>query len=317
MSSFLNFFRKKRMHNRAVLILGNGRSGTSVLTRCLNFMGVDLGNDKMLGPNKKINPKGYFENETIIHLHKQLGAVLRFRPSPEGYENSPQVVPIKNKIKDYVYEQFKDKEVWAWKDPRTNDYLALWKDILADLRVEPNCVIVVRNPIDVVASNVRAWNRDETWALRQWQLRTLFSIRDTYGLKRMIVSYEELFNHTLECLRKISTTLDLPWPEDEAELKCKIESFIDPKLQTSNSNTSLEDFINHGDVTQDVKDLYLLALEGTKSQEVFQSKAYHERVEKLYQDYLNDYGVLHRDPPKPEKNNCQNSLFNVKIEYKH
>jgi len=31
------------------------------------------------------------------------------------------------------------------------------------------------------------------------------------------------------------------------------------------------------DIAEDVKALYLLALEGTKSQEVFQSRAYHER----------------------------------------
>lgn len=292
-------FKTKKMNNKAVLILGNGRSGTSVLTRSLNFMGVDLGTDDFIRA-RKANPKGYFENKPILEYHKRLGSVLRFRPSPEGYEKSLKVVRIKNELKNYVYEQFKDKEVWAWKDPRTNDYLVLWKDILNELNVEPHCVIIIRNPIDVVASNKRAWNRDETWALRQWQLRTLFSLRDTYGSKRIIISYEELFFHTLECLRKISAELDLPWPSDEAKLQSQLDSFIDPKLQTSNSNTDLTDFIQNEEIGQDVKDLYLLALEGTKSQDVFQSKAYHEQVEKLYQEYLDNYGVLERTPPTQE-----------------
>ncbi|MEC2304960.1 MULTISPECIES: hypothetical protein [Heyndrickxia] len=65
--------------------------------------------------------------------------------------------------------------------------------------------------------------------------------------------------------------------EDETELRQKIESFIDPALQTSHSHTSLDDFMQREDITEDVKALYLLALEGTKSQEVFQSRAYHER----------------------------------------
>lgn len=289
--------KKRKPKSKAVLILGNGRSGTSVLTRALNFMGVDIGDDKFIKA-KAANPKGYFENKRILEIHKKIGSKLKFRPSPKGYENSKKIRPYKEELISYIQEQFLHKPVWAWKDPRTNDYLALWKDILRKLNVEPHHVVIIRNPIDVVASNKNAWDRDEEWALRQWQLRTLFSLRDIFGGKRVIVSYEELFDNSLECLRRISKTLNLPWPQDEDKLKSQLDSFIEPNLQKSNSGTSIDEFVNRQDVNQDVKDLYLLALEGTRSQDYFQSQEFHDRVEKLYQEYLNKYGTLKRNPPK-------------------
>ena len=216
--SFFRSLKKQEPVSKAVLILGNGRSGTSVLTKALNYMGVDLGEDKFIKATE-VNPKGYFENEAILNIHKKIGGRLRDRPSPKGYENSSKIRAYRRELTDYVKATFLEKPVWAWKDPRTNDYMALWKAILRDLNVEPNYVIIIRNPIDVVASNKRAWNRDEEWALRQWQLRTLFSIRDSYGGKQIIISYEELFNQPLECLRRISHTLELPWPEDDTKLQ--------------------------------------------------------------------------------------------------
>lgn len=281
--------KNRRFKGKAVLILGNGRSGTSVLTRALNFMGVDLGSDKFR-PKASANPKGYFENLKIENTHKKIIEVFKSRPMPHGYEHKLALSPFKNELKEYVKDQFLDKEVWGWKDPRTNDFLEMWQDILSDLQVEPHYVIIIRNPVDVVNSYSNAWNKDETHSLRLWQIRTLLALKNSFGGKRVIVSYEELFANPLECLRRISKTLNLPWPKNEANLKDELDAFIDPDLQKTNSDTSDEDFINRKDIGYDVKELYLLALEGTRSQKYFESKGFHEKVEEMYQDYVRDYG---------------------------
>jgi hypothetical protein len=260
-------------------------------------MGVDLGTDKFLKPTKA-NPKGYFENKKIQQTHKKMGGILKYRPSPPGWQHSKKILPFKKELKEYIKQEFLDKKVWGWKDPRTNDYLELWQDILRELHVEPHYLIIVRNPIDVVASGKRAYNRNEEWSMLQWQLRTLLALRNTYGGKRVIVTYEELFSNSLECLRRIARELNLPWTQDEGKLKSELDKFIDPKLQTSNSNSVLKEFINRKDIGQDVKSLYLLCLEGALSQKYLQSKTFHGRVEELYQEYLHNHGKLRRNPPK-------------------
>ncbi|GAA0604861.1 hypothetical protein GCM10009001_22630 [Virgibacillus siamensis] len=274
--------------------MGSGRSGTSVLARAIDFLGVDLGTDFIQTNNT--NPKGFFENKKIVQTHKSIH--VGKRPFFEGWNHSEKVQSYKQELKEYIQENFLDKEIWGWKDPRNNEFLEMWQDILKDLNIEPHYLIIIRNPVDVISSYKRAYNRDETWAKLQWQLRTLLALRNTNGGKRVIVEYEELFDDSLNCMHKISQNLQLPWPKDEMKLKRNLDEFIDPNLQTSNSKTNVENFKKRVDVAQDVKDLYLLCLEGSRSHNYLQSREFHNRVEKLYQSYLNDHGKLKRMPPK-------------------
>lgn len=145
------------------------------------------------------------------------------------------------------------KEIWGWKDPRNNEYIELWKDILKELNVESHYLIIIRNPVDAVASYKRAYNRDENWARLQWQLRTLLALRGSHGEKRMIITYEELFGNSLACMRRLAQTFELPWPEDETPIKNALDEFIVPSLQRSNSATDIETFKNREDVEQDDK----------------------------------------------------------------
>ncbi|WP_262338127.1 hypothetical protein [Lactiplantibacillus plantarum] len=65
-SLWQRLFNHRQQTKQAVLILGSGRSGTSVMTKCVNLMGISLGTDNLLAPSKRINPKGYFENKDVI-----------------------------------------------------------------------------------------------------------------------------------------------------------------------------------------------------------------------------------------------------------
>ena len=55
---------------KLILIFGSGRSGTSLVTNLISELGAELGND-LLGGNK-FNPDGFFEDRTIVNLHKDL-----------------------------------------------------------------------------------------------------------------------------------------------------------------------------------------------------------------------------------------------------
>ena len=57
---------------RAVLVLGMHRSGTSAVSRFVNMLGFDLG-EHLMAPRKD-NPKGFWENEEIIHHNEELMA---------------------------------------------------------------------------------------------------------------------------------------------------------------------------------------------------------------------------------------------------
>ncbi|QJU49791.1 sulfotransferase family protein [Lactiplantibacillus paraplantarum] len=302
-SLWQRLFNHRQPNKQAVLILGSGRSGTSVMTKCINLMGISLGTDNLLAPSKRINPKGYFENKDVINIHKSLGSRIRYRPAFKGYYDSPKIKKDRAALTTNLQTFFENEQYLAIKDPRMNDYIELWQHVLADVEVLPAEIVLLRNPMDVVNSNERAWHRDTTLAMRQWQVRTLLSLRDTDRDHRILVTYEDLFGQTLATLKRIATQFDLPWTNDEAALQAQIDDFIDPGLQKSDSGESLADFEARTDVDPDVKALYLLGCQAAADPAYFASAEFQQRIDDLTEQYLAKYGALYRD-------------FNVKINSK-
>ncbi|HEU5139906.1 MAG TPA: sulfotransferase [Bacillales bacterium] len=264
--------------SKAIGILGSGRCGTSMVTRAISFLGVDIGSEFV--KKNKTNPKGFWENKDIVKIHKQIKSELGKRPFPDGWENKESIQPMKRELKELIEDQFLGKDLWGWKDPRTTESLAVWKEILRELDVSANYIIMVRNPIDVAASYQEAYNRKESRAIRQWQMRTLLALRGTNNENRIIIDYDELLAGSLETMRRVADTFELPWPEKEADLKKDLDSFIDPDLQ--HSRTTLEELESMEEVESDIKKLYRLCLEGAESQEFLQSASFASQIEELY-----------------------------------
>lgn len=271
----------KNRTSKAVCVLGSGRCGTSMATRAINFIGVDLGTQFV--KRDHTNPKGFWEHKKIVDIHKKIKAELGKRPFPPGWERQTSIQPYKKELKALLTDQFLNKELWGWKDPRTCESIALWRDILQELNVSAHYLIMVRNPIDVAASYKEAYNRQENSALRQWQMRTLLSLKGTNGEKRMIVDYDDFLNDSLGTIHHIAKTFDLPWPEDEAGLKDELDSFIDPGLQ--HSRTTLEALMNQEGIDEDIKQLYQLCIKGARSQPYLQSEQFASQIEALSQSF--------------------------------
>ncbi|HET7615799.1 MAG TPA: hypothetical protein VFK27_02490 [Bacillales bacterium] len=273
----------EKMTSKAVCVMGSGRCGTSMATRAINFIGVDLGSGFI--KENDTNPKGFWENKKVVDVHKKIKKALGKRPFPEGWERKSTIRPFKKELKQSLKEQFADKPIWGWKDPRTVESLAVWKDILDELGVDANYLIMVRNPVDVAASYKEAYQRKEDSALHQWQMRTLLSLVGTNDRKRVIVDYDELLGDSLKTLRRVAKTFDLPWPEDEQQLKADLDEFIDPSMQ--HSQTTLEELERMDDVDEDIKALYRLCVEGVRSQEYLESKPFTDEANRLYKNVKN------------------------------
>ncbi|SEP75176.1 hypothetical protein SAMN05216232_0777 [Virgibacillus subterraneus] len=286
MALFNKFTRKpQQTKNKAVTILGSGRCGTSMASRSINLMGVDLG-EGFVKPNKT-NPKGFWENKKIVDVHKEIKNVLGSMPFRRGWQDLGKIKPLKEKMESIVQEQFSDKPLWGWKDPRTSECIEMWKEILADMDVEGNYLVMIRNPVDVAASFRRAYNRNEKAALKQWQIRTLVALRGTRNENRIIVDYDDFIEDSFSTVKNIAKTFNVTLPSDKNELKQELDSFIDPTLR--HSRTGLKKLSKSKEIEEDMKELYRICLKAAHSKEYLNSKKFQKQIDNLYVSFLKSH----------------------------
>lgn len=144
-----------------VPILGMHRSGTSMFTRMLNLMGLEVG-DKLLGASAD-NPHGFWEHEGFLNINMQL--LQTFGANADGFVTHDKITEVFAKIqgarmnpadvealKKSLAEQFSTK-VWGFKDPRTVITYGFWQNFLTTIGVNDlKPVVIIRHPSEVAQS---------------------------------------------------------------------------------------------------------------------------------------------------------------------
>lgn len=141
--------------NNNIVILGCPRSGTSITANLIKSAGYDLdqgGTKKLMGPNEKYNPDGYFERWDIVRLNDRL---INLISKNKSFLNPPTLSEISNNINVFDEELFSISEYlrnntgWAIKDSRLSFTFHLYD--ITDVKF----VKVIRNPAEVKQSMIR------------------------------------------------------------------------------------------------------------------------------------------------------------------
>jgi hypothetical protein len=169
-----------------IIIIGMHRSGTTLLTRVLNTLGLFIGNDP------EINSESRFFlgiNEWLLtqaggswHNPIDLSDMPEFKKKLladiiTNRLNSCHRLRYLGILKSLKYRSFHRLNFgWGWKDPRNTFTFDIWKMIFPDAKV----IHIYRHPVDVINSLL---TRDE-----EINGRFLARPRKT-GLKRLLYSY--------------------------------------------------------------------------------------------------------------------------------
>lgn len=141
---------------RDLLILGSGRSGTSMVAGTLAASGWWVGDDPY--PGRAANPKGFFETAEINGINEELlAAVLPATPRFEHgqrwlAELAPGVEPRADEALARRIQRLVAHRPFAFKDPRLCSTLEAWRPHLPQ---DTGCVCVFRDPAATAASIVR------------------------------------------------------------------------------------------------------------------------------------------------------------------
>lgn len=216
--------------SRAILVLGMHRSGTSAVTRVLNLLGVELGSN-LLPAAANNNETGFWEHAGVVEVHDALLRELDrswhdLRPLPDGWLCSDAAQMAKARLAALIEADLAGASLWAVKDPRLCRLLPLWRELLAELEIEPCVVRVLRHP-DEVARSLR--DRDG-FPLELGRLLWLEHItdveRDSRGWRRCIISYDDLLSDWQLAVERAGVELAIHWPVEPAHAVAEVETFL-------------------------------------------------------------------------------------------
>lgn len=137
---------------REVIVLGRGRSGTSLTAQLLHRMGIHMG--KNFKEPSGWNRWGYWENEDFLHFN--IEAIKRYKIDfpfdiPDiGVQNRKVYKKWRDRAKEIVEKNRRDF-MWGWKDERNLHTLHLYYEFLE----QPCFIVCTREKEQHIDSSMR------------------------------------------------------------------------------------------------------------------------------------------------------------------
>jgi hypothetical protein len=207
--------------SKVVVVLGPGRSGTSVMMQLLNAAGVQT--PYRLVPADVNNPTGAWEDLEILQLHEDArwGNPWRgFLPLRDEPMAAGERERIRQGVRRIVRERLRlagDKP-WGFKDPRTCFFLPIWNDAFDEFGIKPIFVHCLRSPSDFVASFARAYPKhpDHRFVSLIYFWRTYYGLKHT-NLTGYVAHYESWETDFVGQIKGVTDYCGLDLPDDRVE----------------------------------------------------------------------------------------------------
>ena len=250
----------RESRQRAVLVLGAGRSGTSIVTRAIQAVGVDLGDD--FKPPSRKNPTGFLEEAALLKASKRRRSKLGLRPDSlrlldDSVWTSPAVMPFYKEFAATIDDRFGHAPVWGFKYARTMRLLPFWKRLFEEMDISPSYVMPIRNPLSVARSRSRldAHRGQQEHSDLEWLVNVVPYFDRVRNRNLVIVDYDKLMENPTAQLERLATRLDLPLTE---QIQQEIHSFANSFLERSLQHTrfSIDDLKNAKKINVLVRDAY-------------------------------------------------------------
>lgn len=225
----------KATDRRVIVLLGMHRSGTSLVTRGVNALGVYLG-DRLMLPNAT-NPTGFWEDLEFVALNDKILAALGFTWDSVsmldvGRLSAAEMSCFKREAVDIVRSRF-ESPLWGFKDPRTARLLPFWRSVFDQLGIGTSYVIVVRHPISV-ARSLSTLGLSPQHSGLLWLQHNLSAIAWTHPSRRVIVDYDRVIADPVRELERVARILSVPVDDDTKKALDEYgREFVDPGLRHS------------------------------------------------------------------------------------
>lgn len=223
----------KSKKKRLIVVLGMHRSGTSVITRGLQPLGVSLGSN-LMPPIDGNNAKGFFEDLDINSLNIDALNVIGSDWSYLSPLSEPQLKLLHEqgfilRAVSLLREKIKDVDTFAFKDPRVAKLLPFWKQVFVHLDLDVCFLLAMRHPLSVVKSLAQRDGFAHARSYLLWLGHVLESLRATADKPTVLIDYDSLMQSPDIQLQRIAQTCQLKI--NVAELEEFKNEFLDHELR--------------------------------------------------------------------------------------
>ncbi len=193
-----------------VVILGMHRSGTSLITRLVNLLGLSVCRDEDLLMGGTMNPRGHWESKSLVRFNdrllRELGGSWFCPPLLSAKELSPLLRRHASGALATLQAAHPQRP-WVWKDPRTCVLLPFWSAVL-EQRVA--YLLVVRHPFEVSDSLARRNRFTPLFSLALWERYTRQAMLGAAGRAVMVCTYDGVLADPVAwCERVVAFLSDL------------------------------------------------------------------------------------------------------------
>jgi hypothetical protein len=188
-----------------IVVLGMHRSGTSALTRIVNILGAALPRHVMRAADN--NQTGHWEPSKLVAFHDEVLAELDsawhdWMPLDLTRLTARRHMEIKAKIAKIIGDEYGGGSPIVVKDPRICRFAPLFLEAVTDAGITPACVLIFRNPIEVVQSLARRDGMQPGHAGLLWLRHVIDSEQATRDRHRTVLFYGDLLKDWRDELRR-------------------------------------------------------------------------------------------------------------------
>lgn len=222
------------------------RSGTSALTRILNFMGASLPRHVFGAADG--NETGHWESERLVRLHDalfaQLGATWHdWRPIDLTRLSPADRAQAEANLGTVFSDDFGDSPLFVAKDPRLCRVPELAMSALSRMGVQVAPIIPLRNPLEVMGSLIARktyWPEGLTRidAALLWLAHVLDAERATRGRPRYLLTLDDLHDNWRAAVDGMADAFGIAFPVSAGEAAPLVADFLSGALRRQTSPAS-------------------------------------------------------------------------------
>jgi GT2 family glycosyltransferase len=224
------------------------RSGTSLITKAIETLGIPLGDNIM--PAAPDNPTGFWEDLDSYNCNKEILETLDLTwdmPTifPLHGVNASQLDTMRQSVQKILNNKFKHCTKFAIKDPRICMLLMLWIDAAKSENIEVRFIVTIRNPLDVATSLKKRNVFDMEKGLTLWRNYNLLILKtlNECSAPRIVVDYSKFLSNTKDNIDRLAFFIHGSLPDDSQRAKISqfTQHFVDPSLCHSHTERNVLD----------------------------------------------------------------------------